>query len=81
MIHSTTYVNQNFGCSYFALDLYTTLKKMKKLDKIFLDDVFYNLNSIYKSENGDAPQMQHQGTEWNLGTNTTAGIDTMFQVK
>ena len=55
-------MNKTFECSYFALDLFSTLKKMKKLDKIFVDDLFYNLNSIYKSENGDAPQMQHQGT-------------------
>ena len=27
---------------------------------MFLDDVFYNLNSLHKIENGDAPQMQHQ---------------------
>ena len=34
---------------------------MTKMGKIYLDVVFYNLNSIYKPENGDAPQMQHQG--------------------
>ena len=33
---------------------------MRKFDKMFLDDVFYNLNSLHKIENGDAPQMQHQ---------------------
>ena len=46
--------------SSFAIDLQTTFKKMRKFDKMFLDDVFYNLNSLHKIENGDAPQMQHQ---------------------
>ena len=57
---STTYTDTLFECSSFAIDLQTTFKKMRKFDKMFLDDVFYNLNSLHKIENGDAPQMQHQ---------------------
>ena len=61
MILSTTFTSGDGNFSCFAMNLRTVIRKMLKIDKIFLDDIFYHINSIHQAESGDAPQMQHQG--------------------
>lgn len=63
MILSTTFTSGDGNFSCFAMNLRTVIRKMLKIDKIFLDDIFYHINSIHQAESGDAPQMQHQGTK------------------